>query len=218
MPKNKLSQETRQEIQRLYNEGLRPIEIARQTGVAYHTVYAQTRLTDKLRQRVNPETNKPFESKGEYEAYQARQRINPETNKPFESQTELQSYQARQRVNPETNKPFESQTELKDYQARQRINPETNKPFESLTELQSYQARQRKRRNANKKLEELITISLEVMEKSETWLAGKIGVSKAMVSLYAQGKSIPKPEVLRKLFRALRTPYKTLEDLVNDSE
>ncbi|MEK6811606.1 MAG: helix-turn-helix transcriptional regulator, partial [Nanoarchaeota archaeon] len=95
-------------------------------------------------------------------------------------------------------------------------NPETGKPFESLTELQGYQAKKARRRKANRKLEELINVSLNVLEKDISWLAERIGKSKGSVYSYANGKTIPKPPTLRKIFRELQTPFKTLEDLVED--
>ncbi|MBS3082118.1 helix-turn-helix transcriptional regulator, partial [Candidatus Pacearchaeota archaeon] len=127
-----------------------------------------------------------------------------------------ESYQARQRTNPETGQPFTSKGEYESYQARQRTNPETGQPFTSLTELKDYQARKARRRKVNRKLEELVSVSLNVLNKDLSWLAKEIGVSRQMTSLYSQGKSIPKPEILSKLFVALDTPFKTLDDLVNE--
>ena len=83
----RIPQEKKEEIQRLYDngKGMSPAEIARQTGIPYQTVYRRTRKIERLRQRINPETGKPFESLGQLQDYNARQRINPETGKPFES-------------------------------------------------------------------------------------------------------------------------------------
>ena len=96
----KIPQETRKEINRLYDEGLRPSEIARQTGVSYASVYGMT----KVRQRENPETVKQFASLGELQYYNARQRENPETGKQFASRGEYEAYQARQRSKKSRNK------------------------------------------------------------------------------------------------------------------
>ena len=108
-----------------------------------------------------------------------------------------------------------TQTKLRNT-LRQRTNPETGQPFTSLTELKDYQARKARRRKVNRKLEELVSVSLNVLNKDLSWLAKEIGVSRQMTSLYSQGKSIPKPEILSKLFVALDTPFKTLDDLVNE--
>ncbi len=80
MPR-RIPEEEREEISRLYDQGLRPSEIARQTGVSYASVYGMT----KARQRINPDTGEKFKSGTEYEYHLAKQRINPETEKPFES-------------------------------------------------------------------------------------------------------------------------------------
>ena len=191
----RITTEQKEEVKRLYDsgKGLSIIEIVERTGLNYHVVYTQTKLRNTLRQRTNPETGQPFTSKGEYE-----------------------SYQARQRTNPETGQPFTSQTEYLEFRTRQRTNPETGQPFTSLTELKDYQARKARRRKVNRKLEELVSVSLNVLNKDLSWLAKEIGVSRQMTSLYSQGKSIPKPEILSKLFVALDTPFKTLDDLVNE--
>ena len=76
-------------------------------------------------------------------------KINPETGEKFESRTEYDNYNARQKINPDTGEKFESRTEYKDYLARQRINPDTGEKFESLTEYNNYNTRQK-----NKNLED----------------------------------------------------------------
>src|SRR3989338_6756603 len=126
MPKM-IPKETREEIQRLYDDGkeISPAEIARQTVVSYASVYGMT----KARQRINPETRKKYKSPVEYEDYLARQRINPETGEKFKSKTDYLSYLARQRINPETRKKYKSLSERYDYLVRQRINPETGKKY-----------------------------------------------------------------------------------------
>ena len=91
----RIPQEVREEINRLYNDGLRLSEIARQTGVSYPSVYGMTRA----RQKVNPETGEPFESYTAYRKHLARQKVNPETGEPFKSRTEYEAYHARQRIN-----------------------------------------------------------------------------------------------------------------------
>ena len=140
MPK-KIPPETKEEIIRLYDNGrgLNPLEIVRQTGVSYSSVYGLTRA----RQRINPETGQPFESLSQYEEYRARQRINPETGQLFESRCQYDEYRARQRVNPETGQLFESRSQYDEYRARQRINPETRQPFESKSQYEDYHARQK---------------------------------------------------------------------------
>ena len=76
--RKRIPERAREEIIRLYDNGsgLSPAEIARQTGVSYSSVYGLTRI----RQRVNPETGEPFESRNQYQEYTARQRVNRPEN------------------------------------------------------------------------------------------------------------------------------------------
>ena len=193
MPR-RIPKETREEINRLYNEGLKLSEIARQTGVSCGSVYGMTRA----RQRTNPETGKPFESLGEYVEFRARQRTNPETGKPFESLGEYEGYQARHRTNPETGKPFESRGKYEGYQARHRTKKEVNR-----------------------ELSDFVRRRLKWMGLNQSWLAKQMGVSRQAVSLYLQGKSIPHDKNLRRLLSALDITKltnlpKSLEDLVDE--
>jgi len=72
-----VSAETEQRMAELYDGGLSVKEIAAMTGVSRYTVYTHT----KLRQRINPETEQPFESLSQYNDYCARQRQNRATNR-----------------------------------------------------------------------------------------------------------------------------------------
>jgi DNA-binding XRE family transcriptional regulator len=213
MPK-RISNETKEEIMKLYDNGsgLSPIEIARQTGVSYPSVYGLTRV----RQRVNPETGQPFESQTQYRDYNTRQRVNPETGQPFESLTQYQDYNARQRVNPETGQPFESLSQYQDYNARQRVNPETGQPFESRSQYQDYRERQKVNRPENQGLGGLIRRRLKNLGKNQSWLAEEIGVTRQSVSLYVKGRSVPKDDLLQKLYSSLDVQYGILDDLLED--
>src|SRR3989344_2138776 len=91
----RITDEQGEEARRLYDTGLKPSEIAMQTGISYSSVYGLT----KVRQRVNPETGEKFKSYGDYQDYLARQRVNPETEEKFKSYGDNQDYLARQRVN-----------------------------------------------------------------------------------------------------------------------
>ena len=147
-----------------------------------------------------------------------RQRVNPETGQSFKSRGQLMDYQARQRVNPETGLPFESLSQLMDYQARQRVNPETGLPFESLSQYQEYTARQRTNRPENQRLSKLIQKRLKELGKNQSWLAEKMGVTHQTVSLYVKGRSTPTDDLLKRLYSSLDVPYKTLDDLLENSE
>ena len=195
----RLTDMSKRVMYRLKQDSMDYKEIADVFGVSYTSVYGATRL----RERINPETEKPFSSLAEYQEHLVKQRINPETKKPFSSITELKTYQAKQ-------KGFSSLTELKTYQAKQ-------KGFSSLTEYREHLAKQRQEIRINKELSDLILISLHEMGKTQTWLAEMAGVSGQRVSQYALGKSIPHDkEVLRKLFVALHAPYKSLDEMMED--
>ena len=190
MPR-RIPDEKREEIIRLYDNGggMSPAEIARQTGVSYSSVYGLT----KVRQRVNPETGEPFESKSQYQEYTARQRVNPETGEPFESKSQYQEYTARQRVNPETGEPFESLSQYQEYTARQRVN-----------------------RPENQGLSDLINRRLKELRRNQAWLAEEMGVTRQAVSLYVKGRSTPTNDLLQRLYSSLDVPYETLDDLLED--
>jgi len=122
----------------------------------------------------------------------------------------------RQRINPETGQPFESRSQYQEYTARQRINPETGQPFESLSQYEEYTARQRVNQPENQGLSNLIKKRLKELGKNQSWLARELGVTRQAVSLYVQGRSVPREELLEKLYSSLDVPYKTLDDLLED--
>ncbi|MFC1742001.1 hypothetical protein ACFL3V_05690 [Nanoarchaeota archaeon] len=209
MPK-RIPKETKEEIMRLRHDGLSRSKITRQTGVSYYSVYCMTRD----RQRINPETGRPFESQSQLRDYQVRQNINPETDRPFESRSQYEKYLARQRINPETGRPFRSRKQLRDYQVRQRINPETDRPFESQKQYQEYTAKQRQKRPENQELSDLIRKRLKKLGKDQAWLAGEMGITCQAVSSYVKCRHIPRKALLEQLFSALDVPYRTMDDLL----
>lgn len=73
----RIPKETEKKIQRLFKGEIGLAEIARRTGVSYSSVYALT----KLRQRINPETGRKYASLVELHDYQARQRSKRKKNK-----------------------------------------------------------------------------------------------------------------------------------------
>ncbi|MDP3727934.1 MAG: helix-turn-helix transcriptional regulator, partial [bacterium] len=147
-----------------------------------------------------------------------RQRTNPETGQPFASQTEYNNYHARQRTNPEIGKKFASLTEYQNYHSKQRTNPETGKKFASLTEYQNYHSKQRMKRPENQELSDLVKRRLKELGKNQSWLAEELGISRQVISYYVKGKSIPKGDILEKLYSSLDVPYKTLDDLLEGSD
>ena len=172
----RISEETKEKIEKLYAEGISMGNIAWQTGVSYSSVYGLTR---------------------------ARQRTNPDTGKQFESRIEYEKYNARQRTNPDTGKQFESHKKYLEYRTRQITNPDTGKQFESKTEYENYNARQRTKREKNKELSYLISEQLKRLGQTQAWLAEKLGFSRQTFSLYSQGKSLPKGEKLDQLLEII---------------
>jgi len=231
----KLPDETREWLEELYEDELTVTEVARIARLPYSTVYSYT----KVRQRVNPETGQTFGSLNEYREHLAIQKINPETGKKFGSLNEYHKYMARQRVNPETGKKFGSRAEYEEYTTRQRVNPETGKKFGSLSEYQKhlaiqkinpetgqtfgsfneyheYMARQRVKKPENQITSQYIKTRLEGIGMTQSWLAEQLEISKNTVSRYANGLITPRKNLQKKLFEALDSPYKSIDELVQD--
>ena len=134
-----------------------------------------------------------FASYGEYLRHLAKQ-------KGFGSRTKYEKNLAKQ-------KGFGSLNEFQENLAKQ-------KGFGSLNEYQEYLAKKRQERPENQELSDLINKRLKELGKNQSWLARQAGVSREMVSKYAQGKSIPNNDRLKKLYSALEVPYQTLDDLL----
>ena len=96
----KIPEETKEEIDKLYKDGLKLPAIARRTGASVSYVYGITLLG----KRDNPETGMPFESLKEYHEHLARKRDNPETGMPFESLAEYRDYNEKMRMGNQRNK------------------------------------------------------------------------------------------------------------------
>ncbi len=107
-------------------------------------------------------------------------------------------------------KGFESRSEYHEHLAKK-------KGFESCAEYNKHLAKKRQRRPENKALRSLIKRRLKELRKNQSWLSWQMGVSKETASMYTHGESIPNKERLEKLFSALDVPYRTLEDLLEDS-
>ena len=122
----------------------------------------------------------------------------------------------REKTNPETGELYESQNQYMASLAKQRINPETGELYESLDQYIKYRAKQRVKKPENKALSGLIKRRLKELGKNQTWLSKRMGVSREAVSRYVQGESIPHKKPLKRLYSALKVPYKTIDDLLED--
>ena len=84
MPR-KISEETKQLMEELYNKGLSVAEIARKVNVSYATVYGYTKVKQKgfasrTEYHEHLAKQKGFASYGEYRKYQAEQRQQKKSN------------------------------------------------------------------------------------------------------------------------------------------
>jgi len=92
---------------------------------------------------------------------------------------------------------FISERHLRDYLAQKR-------GFASYTELRKELAKRRQSNPNNQALSELINTKLQELRKNQAWLARRVGLSRQSVSLYGQGKALPKDEkTMRKILSAL---------------
>jgi len=91
---------------------------------------------------------------------------------------------------------FESFREYKEDLAKQR-------GHESRGSYEGYLARQRQKGQKNKELSDLIKRRLEELERNQSWLSGRMGVSRETVSKYFHGEIIPNKERLGDLYMAL---------------
>lgn len=223
---------TEEKIMSLYREGLDLSEISKEAGVGYSAVYKLTRLKD----RINPETGKNFETETEYRSYLTRRKINPETGKNFESLNEYQDYCARKRgFNSKTHykqvltasKGFKGTHDYDEFLLKKRGYKHSyeyqksrakRKGFASINEYQDYLNRQKQTNEENIKLSRFLKKRLKELKITQKHLAKKIGVSNEAVSKYTQGKYIPNQLVLERIFTELRTNYKTLDDLLETSD
>ncbi len=76
--------------------------------------------------------------------------------------------------------------------------------FKNRSGYQEHLINERKKRRPNKDLSHLIKFKLKKLGKNQSWLAEQLSVTRASVSLYALGKSIPHDELLTSLFHLLK--------------
>lgn len=92
-------------------------------------------------------------------------------------------------------KGFNSYTEYQNYLAKEKKNPLTGEYFESFSEYENYRSKERKLKETNQNYSCFIKRRLENFSKNQTWLASQIGVTRAAVSLYTQGKIMPSQKI-----------------------
>lgn len=213
----KISNETIEEIQKLYAQKFSIGKIAKKISVPYSVAYTHARLT----QRINPDTGKLFESYTEYREYLAGQKgfgsIKDYTedwvnNKGFDSVSEYNKQNLLKRINPETKKPFKSKIEYENYLSKKRgfkswkdyLNHRAAiNGFDFLKDYTKHLSNKNKKKPENKELGGLIKQRLEELGKSQVWLAGELRVSKQVICLYCTGRSFPRKENLNEVFLIL---------------
>jgi len=73
------------------------------------------------------------------------------------------------------------------------------------------------RRWSNQTLSRLISDRLEEFGKKVGWLARETGTTTATINRARNGKTIPRPELLRDIFRVLGLPYNNLKEMIADN-
>lgn len=86
--------------------------------------------------------------------------------------------------------------------------------FSSRYEYDRYLAKRRQRRKVNRTFGSLIKRRLKYLERDRIWLANRAGVSVTSISNYSTGRSLPREETQRKIFRAIGLLHRSLDDLV----
>lgn len=85
--------------------------------------------------------------------------------------------------------------------------------FASRKDYERFLNERRQKRQSNMELSFLIEERLLIIGRSQYWLAGRLGISKSAVTLYAQGKRMPRESIYRKLLNELGVPYIPLDEL-----
>jgi len=85
-----------------------------------------------------------------------------------------------------------------------------------FSSVKEYIAREKPQSKLNVKLSNFIKNKLIELDKTQEWLAQELDVSEKTISRYVRGQSIPEKELQGKLFRILKSNYKTLDDLMKD--
>ena len=105
-------------------------------------------------------------------------------------------------------KGFNSLSKYIEYQVKK-------KGFETLSKYTEHLTKKKQEKEEYKKLKRILQENLKERGR-QSWLANQVNITSQAVSLYLQGKAIPKEKLLRNIFHVLNLPYKTLEDLLEN--
>jgi len=102
---------------------------------------------------------------------------------------------------------FDSVSEYREELARR-------KRFKSALRYENDLAEKRQQNPLYKRVGKLIKTGVRKKQKSQSWLAKRVGVTRQVMSSYARARTLPPNKVFRKICSALELPYKTLDDLL----
>ncbi|MBI5798111.1 helix-turn-helix transcriptional regulator [Candidatus Woesearchaeota archaeon] len=208
-----ISDETKEEIKKLAQEGLSVRDIASSVSVSYSTVYGYVRLVE----RINPQTGEAFRSYREYQDYRLSLMINPKTKQAFASRAEYQKFGIQRRKN-KNGEAFRSCDEYHNSLVQRLTHPETGAPFRNTREYRTYLGTQRITQSPYKELSAFLSLRLKELGLTYVQLGERVGLAGSTISSYIHARSFPRSEILRKMYRVLEAPYETLDDLLAASK
>jgi hypothetical protein len=194
----KLSKEKQELIRKLYEQKISIPSIAETAAVSYGTAWRYTRGKEK-----------GYASSGEYMAHLALRKGFPSWNAQQESWVIKKGFESRNdyHKNLILNKGFGS---MNDY-LREMVK---KRGFDSYHEYQKSLYRKGQKRKINQMFSIMIKEKLKELDKSQAWLARKIGITPSTVSRYVRRGYLPKPDTQELLFQVLKLPYSNLNDLL----
>src|SRR3989344_3221800 len=216
MPRKQITDKQKEKAWKLYNNDNSISYIARTIGVSYASAWIITEgrkrgFKSYSEYQKHLAQQKGFKNISEYQEHLAQQ-------KGFKSYREYQEHLAQQ-------KGFKNISEYQEHLAQQKgfkniseyqKHLAQQKGFKSYREYQEHLGKKRQKKELNTKLSILINLRLKELGKSQKWLANELNITESATSRYVSGKTTPKRSLQEKLFRILRFPYNTLDDLLED--
>src|SRR3989338_8002864 len=232
MPRKQITDKQKEKAWKLYNNDNSISYIARTIGVSYASSWIITEgrkrgFKSRSEYQEHLAQQKGFKNISEYQKHLAQQR-------GFKSYREYQKHLAQQRgfkniseyqEHLAQQRGFKSYSEYQKHLAQQKgfkniseyqEHLAQQKGFKSYREYQEHLGKKRQKKELNTKLSILINLRLKELGKSQKWLANELNITESATSRYVSGKTTPKRSLQEKLFRILRFPYNTLDDLLED--
>lgn len=195
----RVTNEEKEKIRELIEEGLSIREIAERVGIKYVTARIYIKAYEE-----------GFSSPTEYLKHLLKKR-------GFSSLTEYEKHNAKKRGYSFDQKYREKWARQKGYASFREYQEKwvERKGFNSEYEYNKYRMEQLQQRREYKKLEILIKNKLEELGRNQRWLAKELGITPQAVNLYVHGKAFPSERILEKLDRVLLMSKDDLEGRVN---